>query len=236
MRAAIALAAAVLVASIPGAAAQRRGEVKPPPRQGGGRRAAPAAKSPGGDSPKEVEEARADLEIEWLVKVPHCSQRAQAGDQVAIAHKGYVYEVAQGQDARVWNGKQIDANPEGEFLNFTLRSRQILRGMDLAIEGMCEGEKIAVVIPPHLAYDDPTMFVWSGDRKRPAPPGSFVRYEISLVMLKGSGKSSGIMLGLAATGTVSVAGIGVAWLIARALDPGSQAKEKEKEKERKKRK
>merc|ERR1712150_348872 len=94
-------------------------------------------------------------------------------------------------------GKQIDANPN-EPLKFKLRQRQILRGMDIAIEGMCVGDKISVIIPPHLGFDDPAMSFRSGGgyQNIPAPVGASLKYEIELVALEGGASTSAIPVGM----------------------------------------
>mmetsp|Transcript_19188 Transcript_19188/g.48345 ORF Transcript_19188/g.48345 Transcript_19188/m.48345 type:complete len:91 (+) Transcript_19188:2-274(+) len=44
-------------------------------------------------------------------------------------------------------------------------------------------------MPPHMSFDDPDMkFDWS-TKQRPAPAGSTVRYEISLIDLESSASS-----------------------------------------------
>eukprot|EP00929_Paragymnodinium_shiwhaense_P058659 TRINITY_DN29388_c0_g1_i2.p1 TRINITY_DN29388_c0_g1~~TRINITY_DN29388_c0_g1_i2.p1 ORF type:complete len:106 (+),score=12.22 TRINITY_DN29388_c0_g1_i2:512-829(+) len=58
---------------------------------------------------------------------------------------------------------------------------------------MCVGDRIAVLVPPLMAYDDPTMdFPWlRGDvMQRPAPPGSSIRLELELLSLKEPGVST----------------------------------------------
>merc|ERR1711879_145958 len=78
---------------------------------------------------------------------------------------------------------------QGEPLTFELGAGMLLRGMELAIEGMCVGQGISVVIPPHLAYDDPSKKFNFKDGKRPCPKGAHVRYEIELVSASGFDKS-----------------------------------------------
>lgn len=221
------LTAALLAGALQGVVAQGRGEVKPPTK--GGNRHKPPARPPNtGKLVVEDKDAVKDLEIEYLEKVGEpCAERAVPGSFVSILHKGFVHKVAAGEDSSLV-GRQIDGNPNSEPLNFTLRTRQIMRGMDLAIEGMCVGEKIAVVIPPHLAYDDPVLFNWESANGRPAPAGTTVRYEITLTASKSPPKLKG-PLAVFAMLLVMVIAIGLAWLIARSMaDGGSKAKGKKK--------
>jgi len=123
--------------------------------------------------------------ITWVKKVPQdqCTARATPGSIASILHKGFIHRVPKNADPG-WNGKQIDANNEGEPLKFMVKQKQILRGMDIAIDGMCVGEKVTVIIPPKLAFDDSEMdFKWQNGR-RPAPEGATLRYEIELVAVE----------------------------------------------------
>ncbi|CAK0814055.1 unnamed protein product [Prorocentrum cordatum] len=125
---------------------------------------------------------KADLEITYIEKKPSCTKRAVPGSLAGIEHKGFVH--ANPEDP-TQNGRQIDANKMGELLNVTVRAGQILDGMDLALEGMCVGEKLSVVMPPVLAFDKPGSMVPAPDGKNPiVPRGTSLRYEISLVTLE----------------------------------------------------
>lgn len=170
----------LLSAQIGIAGAQGKGEVgakgqKPPAR--GGR-------------PQIVEATRNDVQVQTIEEAPSCPRKIGRGDTVMIEHKGFIEAVPDGfPDPDRWVGKQIDGNPDGEGLRIAVRSGHIIRGMDAAIDGMCEGETVSVVIPPQFAYDDPSMpFKWNqpgADQKgRPAPPGSTVRYEIKVTKVE----------------------------------------------------
>lgn len=207
----------------------KRGEIKPP--KGGPRRKVSL------DQEMETEAIRAMLTIEHI-KQAHgedCRIRAKAGSHVSVEHRGYIHSVAEPKDARLV-GKQFDSNIEGETLNFTLRSKHVIRGLDYAIEGLCIGDRIEVVIPPQLAFDDPALlFAWDEEdgRPRPAPPGTSVKYEVHVVDIRRDPATmSGLMWGLVSIGLMVVA-IGMAWLVAWSLDTegrgkGSKLKEQKK--------
>lgn len=176
----------------------------------------------------EAEMVREQLDIDWIEQVDDedCKIRAVPGRQVSIFHKGYVHEVRRPEDAELWNGKQVDGNREGEPLNFTLRANHVLRGLDYAIEGMCVGDRIMVVIPPHLAFDDPNlMFKWEdADVERPAPVGSFMRYEIELLAVqRDPAKMEGLWIGLGFAAVFAMS-IGLAYLLAMLMDSGPSGK------------
>ena len=43
------------------------------------------------------------------------------------------------------------------FKDPKIRPGEVIRGMLHAVEGMCVGEELSVVVPPHMAYDDPSL-------------------------------------------------------------------------------
>mmetsp|Transcript_22280 Transcript_22280/g.47385 ORF Transcript_22280/g.47385 Transcript_22280/m.47385 type:complete len:235 (+) Transcript_22280:53-757(+) len=201
---------------------KRRGEVKPPAGRNGrrGRGADPAAVA-------RAEKATVDdLEIEWLERDTQCTERARKGSTVSFEHKGWIHSVEGGGHEDIV-GKQMDANPEGEPLKFVVGGGNLLRGMELAIEGMCAGDKISALIPPFLAYDDPTR----NFAKSPAPVGTTVRYEISVVAVEGGSAASAVagnpML-LAAVGFLAVAALGIFAFVKKGGSPKKETKERKK--------
>mmetsp|Transcript_31538 Transcript_31538/g.67723 ORF Transcript_31538/g.67723 Transcript_31538/m.67723 type:complete len:220 (+) Transcript_31538:70-729(+) len=154
--------------------AEKRGEIRPP--SGGGGR---GRSSVGRDS----------LSITTLEEAGSCQQQARTGDIVSFEHSGFVHE-APGQLAEQWNGRQIDQSPQNEPLKVKVGQRNLIRGMDLSLEGLCVGQKISVIIPPQLAFDDPEMkFDWN-KKERPCPQGSSVRYDIKVLTIHSQGGAS----------------------------------------------
>jgi len=204
---------------------QKRGEIKPP-SSGGGRQVKP----PSSDAANPIRGRREDLDIE-RVKEPEggCGPRARPGDTVSVMHKGFLHDVPEGED-RGNIGKQFDGNIQGEPLKFKLRTTSIIVGMDLAIEGMCVGETIRVVIPPLMAFDNPN-FKWSPDKPRPVPPGSQVRYEITL---EGLEQAPGATLGTKlAFGFLALMVVCICLVLRKAASkkkPDVKAKDKDKKK------
>lgn len=168
------------------------------------------------------EALRSELEIEYLARGFHCPRPAAPGSDISIVHKGFIHQVKKGE-VESWVGKQIDGSIPGQPLNFTVRSQHVLRGMDYAVEGLCIGDRISVVMPPHLAFDDPLVeFEWERQgEQRPAPQGSTVRYEITVVALTKPKRKGGFLIGLGAAAGMA-AMIGFAWLLAKWLDHNTQ--------------
>lgn len=131
---------------------------------------------------------REELTIERRELSPGgCTLKAKPGSKVAIEHTGYIHSVPDEFHDDDLVGKLIDRNIEGEPLRVNLRSGKLIRGLDLALEGMCKGEQFSVIMPPHLAFDDPTMkFNWGDNGKnRPCPQGASLRYEVNVVDIEG---------------------------------------------------
>ena len=66
-----------------------------------------------------------------------CAQKLEAGDIVSVSHKGFAWDSETEE-----KGRQIDENPKGEPLIFEMGSGSVIRGMEIAMSGMCLGEKI----------------------------------------------------------------------------------------------
>ncbi len=100
-----------------------------------------------------------------------CAQKLEAGDIVSVSHKGFAWDSETEE-----KGRQIDENPKGEPLIFEMGSGSVIRGMEIAMSGMCLGEKILAVLPPATAFDDPER----NFQNKPVGDGEHVAYEIKV--------------------------------------------------------
>ena len=74
-----------------------------------------------------------------------------------------------------------------EPLQFLLGAGHILKGMETALKGSCEGDQISATIPPHLAFEDPTKSF----KQKIVPDGSTVIYHMTVASIrKGHGVAS----------------------------------------------
>jgi peptidylprolyl isomerase len=74
---------------------------------------------------------------------PGTGEEAKAGDEVTVQYVGVLYK----------NGKQFDASwDRGEPFTFTLGAGEVIKGWDQGVEGMKEGGRRELVIPPNLGY------------------------------------------------------------------------------------
>ena len=97
--------------------------------------------------------------------------KLEAGDIVSVSHKGFACDSETEE-----KGRQIDENPKGEPLIFEMGSGSVIRGMEIAMSGMCLGEKILAVLPPATAFDDPER----NFQNKPVGDGEHVAYEIKV--------------------------------------------------------
>ena len=157
--------------------------------------------------------------------------RVKKGDTVHITHTGYLEDESGSR-------RQIDSNcpPDAaacEPLAFEVGAKRILRGMERAVVGICEGETIEAEIPPHLAYDDPARMI--EPEKRPVPEGSWVIYDIKIERIEREGEGASgkellnsidwIQVGRIA-GTAACLALFALWRFTRG--PGSKPKRKKK--------
>lgn len=91
---------------------------------------------------------------------------AKAGDKVAVLYTGTLAD-----------GTVFDSTKDrGEPFVFRVGAGQVIKGWDEGVEGMREGEKRKLVLPPDLAYGQ--------GGAGPIPPNATLTFEIDLVEVK----------------------------------------------------
>ncbi|XP_016089146.1 peptidyl-prolyl cis-trans isomerase FKBP11-like [Sinocyclocheilus grahami] len=115
-----------------------------------------------GDSKESVIE---QLVVETLVKPETCTITSEMGDTLQIHYTG-----------RLMDGKVIDTSLSREPLAVELGKRSVITGLEQALVGLCEGQKIKATIPAHLAY---------GKRGFPPtiPGDSTLEFEVEVISL-----------------------------------------------------
>ncbi len=71
------------------------------------------------------------------------ARKARNGDVVKVHYTG-----------KFGDGSVFDSSREREPLEFTLGSGRLIAGFEKAVEGMAEGEKKSVTVPPGSGYGD----------------------------------------------------------------------------------
>ncbi|XP_007253397.2 peptidyl-prolyl cis-trans isomerase FKBP11 [Astyanax mexicanus] len=116
----------------------------------------------------EDEEAEVNVEelvVETVLKPETCTVTSVMGDTLHIHYTG-----------RLLDGKVIDSSLSREPLVVELGKRNVISGLEQALLGVCEGQKIKATIPAHLAY---------GKRGYPPtiPGDSALEFEVEVVSL-----------------------------------------------------
>ncbi len=107
-------------------------------------------------------------------------------------HGVYVKRIKSGNGVEVDQGKEITIHYIGRFLNqiefdntykessFTFiygTPGQVIKGLEIALNGMVEGEKSKIIIPSQLAFGD------EGSSTQVIPPFTSVIYELEIVKI-----------------------------------------------------
>lgn len=104
----------------------------------------------------------------------------------------YIKKILNGKSKRVSKGKDVTIQYIGKFLNqlefdntykqsaltFTFGNPgQVIKGLEIALKGMREGEKSKIIIPSQLAFGD------EGSSTQVIPPFTSVIYELEIVKI-----------------------------------------------------
>jgi peptidylprolyl isomerase len=101
-----------------------------------GEKTKPAVAVPQGAPPQQLETK--DLE-------PGSGAEAKSGDRVTVQYVGVNYE----------SGEEFDASwDRGEPFSFSLGTGEVIPGWDQGVEGMKEGGRRELIVPPELAYGE----------------------------------------------------------------------------------
>lgn len=119
------------------------------------------------------------LSVTQLVKPRVCSRGAVVEDLLEIAYQGTVLDTG-----AIFDGSTVQLQGRGidDTIYFVLGKQpfgQFPPAWDVALVGMCIGEKRRVIVPPVLAFGA------EGLPKRGIPPNAALQYDIDLVSING---------------------------------------------------
>ncbi|XP_033163287.1 peptidyl-prolyl cis-trans isomerase FKBP2 [Drosophila mauritiana] len=101
-------------------------------------------------------------------RVENCTRKAKGGDLVHVHYRGALQD-----------GTEFDSSySRGTPFSFTLGARQVIKGWDQGILGMCEGEQRKLTIPPELGYGA------SGAGGGKIPPNAVLVFDTELVKIE----------------------------------------------------
>ncbi|GCB63077.1 peptidyl-prolyl cis-trans isomerase FKBP7 [Scyliorhinus torazame] len=106
-----------------------------------------------------------EVKIEVLYKPENCPVKSKRGDALNAHYDGYLAK----DGSKVYCSR---TDNEGHPKWFILGVGQVIKGLDIGMTGMCEGEKRKLMIPPSLGY--------GVIGKENIPPNSTLIFEIEL--------------------------------------------------------
>ncbi|CAL1535726.1 unnamed protein product [Lymnaea stagnalis] len=124
-----------------------------------------------GDNPDSKEYIDKLKQKQLVTRVVHkpddCNILSEVGDELYVHYTGYLD-----------NGKVFDTSEQGEKnpISFKLGSGQVIPGWEQGMQGMCQGERRRLVVPPSLAYG-------SAGFPPVIPPDATLMFQVHLVQL-----------------------------------------------------
>ncbi|XP_051877676.1 peptidyl-prolyl cis-trans isomerase FKBP7 [Pristis pectinata] len=109
-----------------------------------------------------------EVKIEVLYRPEHCQRKSKRGDALNAHYDGYLSD-----------GSQIYCSREdnkGHPKWFLLGVGQVIKGLDIGMTDMCEGEKRKLTIPPSLGYGT--------FGKGKIPPNATLIFEVELYSVR----------------------------------------------------
>ena len=94
-------------------------------------------------------------------------KEAKVGDRVTIHYIGKL------QDGTIFENSYQGKKP----FTFTIGKKETILGLDIGVEGMREGGKRKIIIPPNLAYGE-------GGVRGQVPPNATVVFEVELIKVE----------------------------------------------------
>lgn len=100
--------------------------------------------------------------------------KATKGKQVTVHYTGWMYDPSRAGN----KGAKFDSSVDrGKPIDFTLGAGQVIKGWDQGLEGMQEGGKRTIIIPPALGYG-------AQGAGGVIPPNATLMFEVELVKVK----------------------------------------------------
>ncbi|XP_043549454.1 peptidyl-prolyl cis-trans isomerase FKBP7 [Chiloscyllium plagiosum] len=109
-----------------------------------------------------------EVKIEVIYRPENCPVKSKRGDALNAHYDGYLEDGTQIYCSRT----SKDGHPKW----FVLGVGQVIKGLDIGMDDMCEGEKRKVTIPPSLAF--------GAIAREKIPPNSTLIFEIELYAVR----------------------------------------------------
>ena len=137
--------------------------------------------APGVNYCQELGDAGVDLLIDVMYKTPalpnSCRKSQKVKKDPPLSSQLLVHHVGS------WAGADGVFQPFFKHDDFTVANAtrlgaDTLKAWDMAVDGLCEGERVVITLPPQLGFDEPGARL---TRPQEVPVGATLRYDVEII-------------------------------------------------------
>jgi FKBP-type peptidyl-prolyl cis-trans isomerase len=110
------------------------------------------------------------LQKEMKVSTKKCEVKSKPGDTVKVHYTLWIHPTSISGD----KGAKVESSHDSTPMEFILGAGRVIPGWDQAMEGVCKGEKLELVVPPEFGYG-------TKGQEPKIPPMATLHFEIEIL-------------------------------------------------------